>query len=85
MKSGLEVIRKIYDWKMVYVVKITSNAGEGHYRIKDLLNILQILQSNGAKKIRLYTNNLENKNLNIETDNGNIALTTPVYMGDRSN
>ena len=85
LKSGLEVIRKIYDWKMVYVVKITSNAGEGHYRIKDLLNILQILQSNGAKKIRLYTNNLENKNLNIETDNGNIALTTPVYMGDRSN
>ena len=85
LKSGLEVIRKIYDWKMVYVVKITSNAGEGHYRIKDLLNILQILQSNGAKKIRLYTNDLENKNLNIETDNGNIALTTPVYMGDRSN
>jgi hypothetical protein len=85
LKSGLEVIRKIYDWKMVYAVKITSNAGEGHYRIKDLLNILQILQSNGAKKIRLYTNNLENKNLNIETDNGNIALTTPVYMGDRSN
>ena len=85
LKSGVEVIRKIYDWKMVYVVKITSNAGEGHYRIKDLLNILQILQSNGAKKIRLYTNNLENKNLNIETDNGNIALTTPVYMGDRSN
>jgi len=85
LKSGLEVIRKIYDWKMVYVVKITSNVGEGHYRIKDLLNILQILQSNGAKKIRLYTNNLENKNLNIETDNGNIALTTPVYMGDRSN
>ena len=85
LKSGLEVIRKIYDWKMVYVVKITSNAGEGHYRIKDLLNILQILQSNGAKKIKLYTNNLENKNLNIETDNGNIALTTPVYMGDRSN
>ena len=85
LKSGLEVIRKIYDWKMVYAVKITSNAGKGHYRIKDLLNILQILQSNGAKKIRLYTNNLENKNLNIETDNGNIALTTPVYMGDRSN
>ena len=85
LKSGLEVIRKIYDWKMVYVVKITSNVGEGHYRIKDLLNILQILQSNGAKKIRLYTNNLENKNLNIETDNGNIALSTPVYMGDRSN
>ena len=85
LKSGLEVIRKIYDWKMVYVVKITSNVGEGHYRIKDLLNILQILQSNGAKKIKLYTNNLENKNLNIETDNGNIALTTPVYMGDRSN
>ena len=85
LKSGLEVIRKIYDWKMVYVVKITSNVGEGHYRIKDLLNILQILQSNGAKKIRLYTNNLENKNLNIETDNGNIALTTPVYMDDHSN
>ena len=85
LKSGLEVIRKIYDWKKVYVVMVTSNAGEGHYRIKDLLNILQILQSNGAKKIRLYTNNLENKNLNIETDNGNIALTTPVYMGDRSN
>ena len=85
LKSGLEVIRKIYDWKKVYVVMVTSNVGEGHYRIKDLLNILQILQSNGAKKIRLYTNNLENKNLNIETDNGNIALTTPVYMGDRSN
>ena len=85
LKSGLEVIRKIYDWKKVYVVMVTSNVGEGHYRIKDLLNILQILQSNGAKKIRLYTNNLENKNLNIETDNGNIALTTPVYIGDRSN
>ena len=85
LKSGLEVIRKIYDWKKVYVVMVTSNVGEGHYRIKDLLNILQILQSNGAKKIRLYTNDLENKNLNIETDNGNIALTTPVYMGDRSN
>ena len=85
LKSGLEAIRKIYDWKRVYVVKVTSNVGEGHYRIKDLLNILQILQSNRAKKIKLYTNNLENKNLNIETDNGNIALTTPVYMGDRSN
>ncbi len=85
LKSGLEVIRKIYDWKKVYVVMVTSNVGEGHYRIKDLLNILQILQSNGAKKIRLYTNDLENKNLNIETDNGNIALTTPVYMGYRSN
>ena len=85
LKSGLEVIRKIYDRKRVYVVKITSNVGEGHYKLKYLLNDLQILQSNGAKKIRLYTNNLENKNLNIETDNGNIALTTPVYMGDRSN
>ena len=85
LKSGLEVVRKIYDRKRVYAVKITSNVGEGHYNLKYLLNNLQVLQSNGAKKIRLYTNNLENKNLNIETDNGNIALTTPVYMGDRSN
>ena len=84
LKSGLEVIRKIYDWKKVYVVKITSNVGEGHYNLKHLLNDLQILQSNGAKKIRLYTNKLDEK-LNIETDNGNIVVTMAVYMGDRSN
>lgn len=84
LKSGLEVIRKIYDWKKVYVVKITSNVGEGHYNLKYLLNDLQILQSNGAKKIRLYTNKLDEK-LNIETDNGNIVVTMAVYMGDRPN
>ena len=84
LKSGLEVIRKIYDWKKVYVVKITSNVGEGHYNLKHLLNDLQNLQSNGAKKIRLYTNKLDEK-LNIETDNGNIVVTMAVYMGDRSN
>lgn len=84
LKSGLEVIRKIYDWKRVYVVKITSNVGEGHYNLKYLLNDLQILQSNGAKKIRLYTNKLDEK-LNIETDNGNIVVTKAVYIGDRSN
>lgn len=85
LKSGLEVIRKIYDWKRVYVVKITSNVGEGFFNIKHLLNDLQILQSNGAKKIRLYTNKLVNSALNIETDNGNMALTMPVSMGDSSN
>lgn len=84
LKSGLEVIRKIYDWKKVYLVKITSNVGEGHYNLKYLLNDLQILQSNGAKKIRLYTNKLDEK-LNIETDNGNIVVTMAVYIGDRSN
>ena len=84
LKSGLEVIRKIYDWKRVYVVKITSNVGEGHYNLKYLLNDLQILQSNGAKKIRLYTNKLDEK-LNIETDNRNIVVTMAVYIGDRSN
>jgi len=84
LKSGLEVIRKIYDRKRVYMVKITSNVGEGHYNLKYLLNDLQILQSNGAKKIRLYTNKLDEK-LNIETDNGNIVVTMAVYMGDRSN
>ena len=83
LKSGLEVIRKIYDWKRAYEVKVTSNVGEGHYNLKYLLNDLQVLQSNGAKKIRLYTNKLENKTLNIETDNGNIALTMPIYKGDR--
>jgi len=85
LKSGLEVIRKIYDWKRAYVVKVTSNIGEGHYNLKYLLNDLQVLQSNGAKKIRLYTNKLEDKILNIETDNGNTALTTPIYIGDRPN
>ena len=84
LKSGLEVIRKIYDRKRVYMVKITSNVGEGHYNLKYLLNDLQILQSNGAKKIRLYTNKLDEK-LNIETDNGNIVVMMAVYMGDRSN
>ena len=84
LKSGLEVIRKIYDWKRVYVVKVTSNIGEGHYNLKYLLNDLQVLQSNGAKKIRLYTNKLDEK-LNIETDNGNIVVTMAVYIGDRSN
>ena len=85
LKSGLEVIRKIYDWKRAYEVKVTSNVGEGHYNLKYLLNDLQVLQSNGAKKIRLYTNKLEDKTLNIETDNGNIALTMPIYMGNRGN
>lgn len=85
LKSGLEVIRKIYDWKRAYVVKVTSNIGEGHYNLKYLLNDLQVLQSNGAKKIRIYTNKLEDKILNIETDNGNTALTTPIYIGDRRN
>ena len=84
LKSGLEVIRKIYDRKRVYMVKITSNVGEGHYNLKYLLNDLQVLQSNGAKKIRLYTNKLDEK-LNIETDNGNIVVTMAVYIGDRSN
>lgn len=84
LKSGLEVIRKIYDWKRVYVVKVTSNIGEGHYNLKYLLNDLQVLRSNGAKKIRLYTNKLDEK-LNIETDNGNIVVTMAVYVGDRSN
>ena len=85
LKSGLEAIRKIYDWKRVYVVKITSNVGDGYYNLKYLLNNLQVLQSNGAKKIRLYTNKLENKSLNIETDNGNTAITIPVYVDDRPN
>ena len=85
LKSGLEVVRKIYDRKRVYAVKITSNVGEGHYNLKNLLNNLQVLQSNGAKKIRLYTNKLENKSLNIETDNGNTAITSPAYVDDRPN
>ena len=85
LKSGLEAIRKIYDWKRVYVVKVTSNVGEGHYNLKYLLNNLQVLQSNGAKKIRLYTNKLENKSLNIETDNGNTAITSPAYVDARPN
>ena len=85
LKSGLEVVRKIYDRKRVYAVKITSNVGEGHYNLKYLLNNLQVLQSNGAKKIRLYTNKLENKSLNIETDNGNTAITSPAYVDDRPN
>ena len=85
LKSGLEAIRKIYDWKRVYVVKVTSNVGEGHYNLKYLLNDLQVLQSNGAKKIRLYTNKLENKSLNIETDNGNTAITSPAYVDARPN
>ena len=83
LKSGLEAIRKIYNWKRVYVVKVTSNVGEGHYNLKYLLNNLQVLQSNGAKKIRLYTNKLENKSLNIETDNGNTAITSPAYVDAR--
>lgn len=85
LKSGLEVVRKIYDRKRVYAVKITSNVGEGHYNLKYLLNNLQVLQSNGAKKIRLYTNKLENKSLNIETDNGNTAITSPAYVDARPN
>ena len=85
LKSGLEAIRKIYDWKRVYVVKITSNVGDGYYNLKYLLNNLQVLQSNEAKKIRLYTNKLENKSLNIETDNGNTAITIPVYVDARPN
>ena len=85
LKSGLEEIRKIYDRKRVYVVKVTSNVGEGHYNLKYLLNSLQVLQSNGAKKIRLYTNKLENKSLNIETDNGNTAITSPAYVDARPN
>ena len=85
LKSGLEAIRKIYDRKRVYVVKVTSNVGEGHYNLKYLLNSLQVLQSNGAKKIRLYTNKLENKSLNIETDNGNTAITSPAYVDARPN
>ena len=85
LKSGLEVVRKIYDRKRVYAVKITSNVGEGHYNLKYLLNNLQVLQSNRAKKIRLYTNKLENKSLNIETDNGNTAITSPAYVDDRPN
>lgn len=85
LKSGLEVVRKIYDRKRVYAVKITSNVGDGYYNMKYLLNNLQVLQSNGAKKIRLYTNKLENKSLNIETDNGNTAITIPVYVDVRPN
>lgn len=85
LKSGLEVVRKIYDRKRVYAVKVTSNVGDGYYNMKYLLNNLQVLQSNGAKKIRLYTNKLENKSLNIETDNGNTAITIPVYVDVRPN
>ena len=85
LKTGLEVLTKISGLKRVFTIAIKSNIEEKRFDIKNLLDVLLVLESNEAKKIRLEViKELENNPIQIKTDNNNLAVIMPLNTGNKS-
>lgn len=84
LKTGLEVLTKISGLKRVFTIAIKSNIEEKRFDIKNLLDVLLVLESNEAKKIRIEAiNELENHPIQIKTDNNNLAVIMPLNTGNK--
>jgi len=85
LKTGLEVLTKISGLKRVFTIAIKSNIEEKRFDIKNLLDVLLVLESNEAKKIRIEViKELENHPIQIKTDNNNLAVIMPLNTGNKS-
>ena len=85
LKTGLEVLTKISGQKRVFPIAIKSNIEEKRFDIKNLLDVLLVLESNDAKKIRIEAiNELEKNPIQIKTDNNNLAVIIPLNAGNKS-
>ena len=87
LKTGLEVLTKISGLKRVFTIAIKSNIEEKRFDIKNLLDVLLVLESNEAKKIRIEIfKELGNHPIQIKTDNNNLAVIMPLNPNsERSN
>ena len=85
LKTGLEVLTKISGLKRVFTIAIKSNIEEKRFDIKNLLDVLLVLESNEAKKIRLEViKELGNHPIQIKTDNNNLAVIMPLNPNSES-
>ena len=85
LKTGLEVLTKISGLKRVFTIAIKSNIEEKRFDIKNLLDVLLVLESNEAKKIRIEIfKELGNHPIQIKTDNNNLAVIMPLNTGNKS-
>ena len=85
LKTGLEVLTKISGLKRVFTIAIKSNIEEKRFDIKNLLDVLLVLESNEAKKIRIEIfKELGNHPIQIKTDNNNLAVIMPLNPNSES-
>ena len=85
LKTGLEVLTKISGLKRVFTIAIKSNIEEKRFDIKNLLDVLLVLESNEAKKIRIEViKELGNHPIQIKTDNNNLAVIMPLNPNSES-
>ena len=85
LKTGLEVLTKISGLKRVFTIAIKSNIEEKSFDIKNLLDVLLVLESNEAKKIRIEIfKELGNHPIQIKTDNNNLAVIMPLNPNSES-
>ena len=85
LKTGLEVLTKISGLKRVFTIAIKSNIEEKRFDIKNLLDVLLVLESNEAKKIRIEAIDEFGKNrIQIKADNNNLAVIMPLNTGNKS-
>ena len=85
LKTGLEVLTKISGLKRVFTIAIKSNIEEKRFDIKNLLDVLLVLESNDAKKIRIEAiKELGNNPIQIKADNNNLAVIMPLNTGNKS-
>ena len=84
LKTGLEVLTKISGLKRVFPIVIKSNIEEKRFDIKNLLDVLLVLESNDAKKIKIEViKELENNPIQIKADNNNLAVIMPLNTGNK--
>ena len=85
LKTGLEVLTKISGLKRVFTIAIKSNIEEKRFDIKNLLDVLLVLESNEAKKIKIEAIDEFGKNrIQIKTDNNNLAVIMPLNPNSES-
>ena len=85
LKTGLEVLTKISGQKRVFPIAIKSNIEEKRFDIKNFLDVLLVLESNEAKKIRIEIfKELGNHPIQIKTDNNNLAVIMPLNPNSES-
>ena len=85
LKTGLEVLTKISGLKRVFPIVIKSNIEEKRFDIKNLLDVLLVLESNDVKKIRIEAiKELGNNPIQIKADNNNLAVIMPLNTGNKS-
>ena len=84
LRTGLEVLTKISGLKRVFTIAIKSNIEEKRFDIKNLLDVLLVLESNDAKKIKIEViKELENNPIQIKADNNNLAVIMPLNTGNK--